>query len=75
MSKEEANNNQEPSIQLKPMTLMEIARLYGVSRKTILKWKAGFDKELGPIRGRYYTIKQVKMFFENLGIPSTYTEK
>lgn len=73
MTKE--NNNEEPSIRLKPMTLMEIAGIYGVSRKTLMKWKSEFEDELGTKHGRYYTIRQVKVFFDNIGIPSTYTEK
>ena len=32
-------------------------------------------KELGLKRGRYYTIPQVKIFFDNLSFPTQYTEK
>ncbi|MBI2968909.1 MAG: hypothetical protein HYY40_14000 [Bacteroidetes bacterium] len=75
MSKENENKNQEPKIQLKPMTPKELALLYGVTKKTFASWKKAFQKELGPLRGRIYTIKQVKIILENLGIPGIYTEK
>ncbi len=70
------NQNQDPGIQLKPMTPKELAQLYGVTKKTFIKWRKAFQDELGPLCGRIYTIRQVKIIFENLGIPgTTYTEK
>jgi len=70
----EKTENKNQGVQLKPYTLKELARIYGVSTKTMHRWMEPFEKELGPKRGRYYTIPQVKMFFDNLSLPSIYNE-
>lgn len=75
---ENTKNNQqekEPSIPLKPMTLLQLSQFYGVSRKTLKSWMDEFKEELGTVRGRIFNVKQVKIVFENLGIPGMYTEK
>lgn len=71
MENNNEKENQQPGILLKPYTLKELADLYGVSRKTMMKWRDGLAEELGEKRGKYYNIKQVKIFFEELGIPKS----
>ncbi|MBI4929303.1 MAG: helix-turn-helix domain-containing protein [Bacteroidetes bacterium] len=70
----EKTENKNQGVPLKPYTLKELARIYGVSTKTMHRWMEPFEKELGIKRGRYYTIPQVKMFFDNLSLPSIYNE-
>ena len=48
----------------------ELARLYGVCDKTLLKWMKPFADSIGPKRGRYYTRAQVTTIFDKLGKPS-----
>jgi transposase len=67
--------NNENKVPLKPYTLKELAKIYGVSIKTMHRWMEPFKDEVGPKRGRYYTIPQVKIFFDNLSLPGEYTEK
>lgn len=57
------------TVPLKPYSLAELSRIYGVCVRTMKKWLAPFDEEVGKKRGRYYTISQVKMIFEKLGLP------
>jgi hypothetical protein len=56
-------------IQLRPYSLAEMGRLYSVCDRTFKKWVEPFAKEIGEKKGRYYTISQVKIIFEKLGLP------
>lgn len=78
MNETKENNNGEnknQGVPLKAYTLKELALIYDVSTKTMRRWMEPFEKELGPKRGRYYTIPQVKIVFDNLSLPSIYNEK
>lgn len=57
------------TIQLKPYTVLELARIYGVSDRTMKKWIRPFENEVGTKIGYFYTVVQVKIIFEKLGIP------
>jgi hypothetical protein len=57
------------STELKPYSSKEIAGIYGVCDKTFKKWLKPFDTCVGQKNGRYYTIAQVKVIFEKLGLP------
>lgn len=52
-----------------PMSIKQIARLYGISLKTMYKWLAPFADEIGQKNGRYYTNAQVKIIIQKLGMP------
>ena len=58
------------TIQLKPYSLVELARLYTVCDRTMKKWIKPFEQEVGEKNGRYYSISQVKIIFDKLGLPS-----
>lgn len=70
MSEKKELKEQKPMIQLKPYTLCEISKLYGVDWRTLKMWIQPFLKEIGDKRGRYYTIPQVRIIFEKLELPS-----
>ena len=57
------------TVQLKPYSSTELARLYDVCIRTMKKWMAPFESLIGKKRGRYYTIAQVRIIFEKLGLP------
>ncbi len=59
------------SIEIKPYMISELAKFYQVSDKTFRCWLKGFADRLGKRIGRYYTIKQVEMIFQELGTPKT----
>ena len=54
---------------IKPYSYKELKFLYGVSYKTLKTWIQPFLTEIGEKRGRYFTIKQIKVIFEKLGMP------
>lgn len=64
---EKSNNSGEPRI--KAYKLIELARMYGVDRRTFLRWLDPFKKLIGKRNGDYYTVKQVEKIFKSLGLP------
>lgn len=56
-------------ISVRPYMLKELAHLYGVSGRTVINWIRPFKEELGARMGRYYSIRQVRIIFDNLGVP------
>lgn len=60
------------TIKLKPYTVLELAKLYSVSDRTMKKWIKPFEKEVGKKIGYFYTIAQVKIIFEKLGMPGDF---
>jgi transposase-like protein len=58
-------------IKLKPYSLAELARQYEVCVRTMQKWMQPFEKDIGIKQGRYFTISQVKIIFEKLGLPAS----
>lgn len=57
------------AIAVKPYSPQELASIYGVSTKTVKRWLSPFYHDIGERRGRYYTIAQVQVIFEKLGLP------
>lgn len=66
------NEMVEPDyIMVKPYMLKELAHMYKVCERTFRKWLKPFEAEIGQRRGNYYTIPQVEMIFEKIGLPFT----
>ncbi len=57
------------TIKLKPYTMAELSKLYDVCSRTFKKWVDPFHAEIGKKIGRYYTINQVRVIFDKLGLP------
>lgn len=60
------------TIRLKPYTVLELAKLYSVSDRTMKKWIKPFEEEVEKKIGYFYTIAQVKIIFEKLGMPGDF---
>jgi transposase-like protein len=58
-------------IQVRPLTIGELSRIYEVDRRTLYNWIKPFAEEIGERRGRFYSIPQVLLIIEKLGIPHT----
>jgi DNA-binding transcriptional MerR regulator len=63
------SKSEKKTIEIKPYMIGELAKYYQVSEKTLRCWLKGFADRLGERNGRYYTIKQVEMIFQELGTP------
>ena len=57
-------------MRLKPYTLTELGYLYHADHRTVRKWIALFQEELGVKVGRYYTVNQMRIIFDNIGYPA-----
>lgn len=51
---------------LHPMTLRQLAARWQVSERTVRRWIEPFVAELGPVRGKLFTPRQVKIILEHL---------
>ena len=57
-------------VALKPYTIKELAKIYGVCTKTFRRWINPIKKEIGERNGWFYSIAQVKIIFSELLLPS-----
>ena len=62
------------SFKLKPYTNKELYNLYGVSKDVFKSWICDFKEEIGKVKGKTYTIKQVKIIIKYLGAPDELSE-
>lgn len=58
-------------IELRPYSIVDLARLYKVDYRTMKRWIDNFKDEVGERIGRYYTIAQVKIIMNKLDFPGT----
>ena len=67
-------SNSEPSrgirVEIRPYKFKELAALYKTSPNTFRRWLNRFKDKLGELDGHYYSIKQVKIIFNELNHPS-----
>jgi hypothetical protein len=59
----------DESFVLQCYSAQELADLYQINIKTFKKWLTPFTSRIGEKAGRYYTIAQVKIIVECLGVP------
>ena len=65
-----------PSIrEVKPYTPKELSEYYGVSDKTFKKWLSPFAIQIGQKNGRYYTVAQVIIIFDVIGVPGVFDDQ
>ena len=55
--------------EIKPYSIRDLSKIYGVCNKTFKKWTQPFEAQIGTKNGRYYTVVQVKIIFEKIGVP------
>jgi hypothetical protein len=60
-------DNGEESI--RPLTHIDLARMYNVDRRTLTKWMRPHREAIGRKIGFYYTIRQVLTIFRVIGAP------
>ena len=54
---------------LRPIGLLGLSKMYGVDYKTFKKWLVPFQDKIGVKVGRYFTVNQVRIIAQNLGLP------
>jgi transposase len=55
--------------EIKAYSKKELAEKYQISVRTLNSWLKPFEEKVGAKRGRYYTVNQVKLILESLGLP------
>jgi len=68
--------NNEPQklkhhIEVRPYNMKELCNLYNLSYKVMSGTLQSFNDLLGKRRGYYFSVKQVEIIFEELGVPYT----
>jgi hypothetical protein len=61
-------------IDIKPYTKKELAAIYGISPKSFCTWIKPMASEIGPKRGKFLNVIQVRIIFKHLGFPGTVIE-
>ena len=64
-------NSEKTSIQIKPYLSKELMKFYQVSHPTFTKWMKGIADKVGKRNGAYWSVKQVEIIFQELGMPKT----
>lgn len=65
----------ENSILLRPYSYKELIAIYGVSQRTFKSWLLPFWHELGEKNSRYFTVRQVRIIFDKIGLPGEIKEE
>lgn len=55
--------------EIRPYSAKDLSGIYGVCDKTFKKWIKPFASDIGEKNGRFYTVAQVKIIFDKLGVP------
>lgn len=63
--KEQTNVRNEIS----PLNYKQLAAIYEVTHRTLKSWLEPFMDEIGEMRGRTFTLRQVRLIYEKLGEP------
>jgi hypothetical protein len=56
-------------IEIKPYSLTELSRIYGVTLHTMRKWLKPHLSAIGEKHGRLFTTLQIRIIFDKLGLP------
>lgn len=61
-------------VEIRSYSIGELSKLYDMSVKTMNRWLKPHGSTIGKREGRYYTVKQVELIFDILGLPKDYDE-
>ena len=61
--------NSPTSIEVKAYSLSELAGIYKISNKCMKRWLKPHQDLIGKREGRYFTVLQVRIIFDKLGLP------
>lgn len=57
------------TLAVRPYSNKELRMMYEVSRRTMTSWLRPHLPKIGKREGRYWTVKQVSIIFDVLGLP------
>lgn len=65
-------SNARKTADVKVYSIGELAVLYGISVRTMNRWLKPHIEKIGKRVGRFYSVKQVSIIFDQLGMPGDY---
>ena len=65
-------SKERKTVEVRAYSLGELAILYGISVRTMNRWLKPHMEIVGKRQGRFYTVKQIELIFEQLGLPKDY---
>ena len=60
------------TVEVKAYSIGELATLYEISVRTMNRWLKPHAERVGKREGRFYTVKQVEIIFDLLGLPKDF---
>lgn len=67
-------NTMKRIVEVRSYSIGELSKLYDMSVKTMNRWLKPHTNVIGKREGRYYTVKQIQIIFDLLGLPKDYDE-
>jgi len=67
-------SNVRKTVDIRAYSIGELAALYEISVRTMNRWLKPHLEMIGKREGRFYTVKQVEIIFERLGLPRDYDQ-
>lgn len=67
-------NTMKRIVEVRSYSIGELSKLYDMSVKTMNRWLKPHTHVIGKREGRYYTVKQIQIIFDLLGLPKDYDE-
>lgn len=61
-------------LEIKPYTKKELAVIYGISPRSFCTWFKKLEPEVGKKVGKYFSVNQVRLIIDKLGLPGTIGE-
>lgn len=65
-------SNARKTVEVKVYSIGELAALYEISVRTMNRWLKPHLEKIGKREGRFYSVKQVVIIFEQLGMPGNF---
>lgn len=61
-------------LDIKPYTKKELAEIYGISPRSFCTWFKKIEPQIGKKVGKYFSVNQVRLIIDKLGLPGTIRE-
>ncbi len=67
-----AMSTERKTVTIKAYSIGELAALYEISVRTMNRWLKPHTELIGKRQGRFYSVKQVTIIFDQLGLPKDF---
>ncbi len=67
-------STERKTVEIKVYSIGELAALYEISVRTMNRWLKPHLEKIGKREGRFYSVKQVSIIFDQLGLPKDFDQ-